>query len=820
MSAIEALLAKLSIEEMVQLLSGRDFWSTAAIPRLGIPSVKVTDGPNGARGGGALVGGVKAAAFPVGIALAASWNVDLVGEIGAALALEAKSKGARILLAPTVNLHRSALNGRNFECYSEDPFLTAEIAVAYIIGLQAQGVGAAVKHFIGNESEFQRASISSDIDERSLREIYFLPFEAAVKRGKTFAIMASYNKLNGTYVHERRELIEDLLRREWGFDGLVMSDWFGTKSTSAPVNAGLDLEMPGPARYRGAKLLAAHQTGEVTNSAITAAARNVLRLADRIGAFEQPGVEEERADDRPETRALIRRAGAEGMVLLKNDGVLPLAPKAGMTIAAIGPNAQTAQIMGGGSAQINPHYSVSPFEGLSAALPKGVSLVHEKGCANHRLAPLLTSPARVDFYSGQKFAGPIKLTKSVEQAFIMLMGEEAAEISPRDFSARMRTSYVATQSGEHVFSLIATGPCRLFVNGELTVDGGNWTLGEEFFSTSCDEVVARRSLEAGVTYELTAELLSMDAPRDIDVTLMRVGVAPVMTAQDAAKAVALAENADVALVFAGLSADWDAEGIDRPHLDLPQGQNELIAAIAAVNPRTIVVLQSGCPVTMPWLDKVSAVMQAWYPGQEAGNAIADVLLGKADPGGRLPQTFPHRLEDDPTHINYPGELGHVRYGEGIFIGYRYYEKKKIAPLFPFGFGLSYASFAAAALKLSAQTLAPGDVLTASLEITNSGSRAGATVVQFYIADEKASVARPEKELKGFVKLHLYPGETKTASVRFDMRALAYYDGRAKAWIAEAGRFTLMAGFSSAEIVAAAPFALNENWVDDSPGRKT
>ena len=819
MSAIEKLLAQLSIEEKVQLLSGLDFWSTAAIPRLGIPSVKVSDGPNGARGGGALVGGVKAAAFPVGIALAASWNLELVGEIGAALALEAKSKGARVLLAPTVNLHRSTLNGRNFECYSEDPFLSAEIAVAYIVGLQAQGVGAAVKHFIGNESEFQRATISSDIDERALREIYFPPFEAAVKRAKTFAVMASYNKLNGTYVHERRELIEGLLRREWGFDGLVMSDWFGTKSTAAPVAAGLDLEMPGPARHRGAKLMAAHQAGEVASEAITAAARNVLRLVERVGAFDDPEIAAERADDRPETRALIRRAGAEGMVLLKNDGVLPLAPKPGLKIAAIGPNATTAQIMGGGSAQLNPHYSVSPFEALRAALPEGVALAHEMGCANYRLVPMLTNPAKVEFYAGTEFAGPVKLRKNAEEGFFMLMGAEAAAISPQDFSARLRSSFTPTRSGEHALSLVATGPCRLFVNGELAVDGSDWSAGEEFFNTSCAEVVAHRRMEAGVAYELVAELRPHDQPRDIELTLLRVGAAPVMGAQDLERAVALAKSSDVAVIFAGLSADWDSEGIDRPHLDLPHDQDELIARCAAVNPRTVVVLQSGCPVTMPWLDQVAGVLQAWYPGQEAGNSIADVLLGRADPGGRLPQTFPHRLEDDPTRINYPGELGHVRYGEGIFIGYRYYEKKKIPPLFPFGFGLGYASFKAGALRLSTHRLAPGGTLTASLEITNVSARAGSCVAQFYVADAKASVARPDKELKGFVKLHLEPGETKAASASFDMRALAYYDCRDKAWVAEAGAFTLLAGFSSAEIVAQAPFELAANWIDDSPRRR-
>src|SRR5271166_3652805 len=374
---IEAFLDAMTVEEQISLLAGKDFWTTVPIARLGIPSIKVSDGPNGARGGGAFVGGVTSAAFPVGIALAASWNVELVAEIGGALAKEAKSKGARVLLAPTVNIHRSTLNGRNFECYSEDPFLAGELAVAYIAGLQANGVGATIKHFVGNESEYQRTTMSSDIDERTLREIYMPPFEAAVKRAKTWALMTSYNRLDGTYVSERAEIVNGVLKSEWGFDGVVMSDWSGTKSTAEAMNGGLDLEMPGPARYRGEKLLEAHRDGKVSAQALREASMRLLRLVDRVGAFDDPVIPPERADDRPEVRALIRRAGAEGAVLLKNNGVLPLQPEAGSTIAMIGPNAATAQIMGGGSAQINPHYRVAPLDALRDSVPADVSVAYE-----------------------------------------------------------------------------------------------------------------------------------------------------------------------------------------------------------------------------------------------------------------------------------------------------------------------------------------------------------------------------------------------------------------------------------------------------------
>ncbi len=814
---ITALLDAMTIEEQVSLLAGRDFWHTVPVERLQIPSIKLSDGPNGARGGGALVGGVAAAAFPVAIALASSWNLALIDAIGEALALEAKSKGARVLLAPTVNIHRSTLNGRNFECYAEDPFLTAEIAVAYITGLQRLGIAATVKHFVGNDSEYQRTTISSDIDERTLREIYLPPFEAAVSRGGSWALMTSYNRLNGSYVSEHATLIDGLLRNEWGFDGLVMSDWFGTRATAEALSAGLDLEMPGPGRYRGDKLLAAFRAGQVSGEALRQSARRVLRLIARVGAFEDPVIADERADDRPETRALIRRAGAEGIVLLKNDGILPLSPRAPLRIAVIGPNAKTAQIMGGGSSQLNPHYSISPFEGLAAALPEGVTLAYELGCTNHRLLPLVRGNVTIDVFDGTAFDGPVKHRITASDASFMFMGEETTGFSVRDFSARASFVYTPDQGGDHAIGLVASGPCRLFIDGALAVDGWDFRRGQEYFGSACAEVVATHHLVAGVAYDVVVETRSSDLEQALDVTVLRVGLAPVLGEEAVNRAIALAEQSDVALIFAGLNGEWDGEGQDRPHIDLPGRQNDLIAKVSAANPRTVVVLQTGCPVTMPWLAEVAAVLQAWYPGQEAGHAIADVLLGEADPGGRLPQTFPRRLEDDPTAINYPGENGRVRYGEGLFVGYRYYDKKKIAPLFPFGHGLSYTTFDTGELRLSCERLAPGTTFTASIDVTNTGQRAGSTVVQFYVSDPGARVVRPDKELKGFVKLHLAPGETRSATATFDMRSLAFYDTALRAWVAEAGLFEILAGFSSADLRATSRLSLTDDWTGPAPG---
>ena len=814
-SRIESLLDAMTPEEMIALLAGRDSWTTTPLERLGIPAIKVTDGPNGARGGGAFVGGVPAAAFPVGIALGATWNVDLVREIGADIAREAKSKGARVLLAPTVNLHRSTLNGRNFECYSEDPHLSAELCVGYIEGVQSRGIGATVKHFIGNESEYRRTTMSTDVDERTLREIYMPPFEAAVKRAKTWCIMTSYNRLDGTYVSERADLVNGVLKREWGFEGVVMSDWFGTRSTEQALNAGLDLEMPGPPRLRGEKLVEAFRRGLTSREALRESARRMLRLIEHAGAFEDPAIPEERAEDLPPTRALIRRAGAEGMVLLKNDGVLPLVLKHGAKIAVLGPNAGIAQAMGGGSAQLTPHYLVSPLEGLKAALP-GVQFLHEAGADNRRLIAPMTGETTASFFEGGEGTGVATATRTSQDGFFMFFGRAEPDIDLTDFRAEVRSRQTASTSGDFVFSLISSGPTRMFVDDETVVDNSNFAYGDEWFGTASDEIRGVRKLEAGRSYDVRVEWRPPATREGRGLTLLRIGMQRIVGDLDMDRAVAAAREAEAAIVFVGLTSEWDGEGKDRPNLDLPARQNELIAKVAAVNAKTIVVVQSGCPVLMPWIDKVAAVVQAWYPGQEVGNAIADVLTGGAEPGGRLPQTFPRRLEDDAARLNYPGEGDHVRYGEGVFIGYRHAEKLKIEPLFPFGFGLSYTRFHAGTLKLSPAKIAAGGEFVASIDVTNIGERAGSTVVQFYVEDEHASVSRPAKELRGFVKLHLEPGETRAAKVTLDMRALAFFEAARKAWVAEAGAFRIHAGFSSAEIVAAERVELTSTWIDDSP----
>jgi beta-glucosidase len=809
MTEIEKLLDAMTLEEQVSLLSGADFWSLPAVARLGIHKLRMTDGPNGARGSGSLVGGVRSAAFPVGIALGSTWNPDLVREVGAALADEVKSKGAHVSLAPTVNIQRSVTNGRNFECYSEDPVLTAELAVAYIEGLQGAGISATIKHFVGNESEIERTTMSSDIDERTLREVYLIPFEAAVKRAKTWAIMSSYNKLGGTYTAEHHWLLTKVLREDWGFDGVVMSDWFGSRSTAPTVNAGLDIEMPGPPRDRGEKLLAAVAAGEVSAEKVRERAKNVLRLMQRTGAISDDRVFQEQANDRPETRALIRRAGAEAAVLLQNDGLLPLAREG--TIAVIGPNARAAQIMGGGSAQLNPHYAVSPWEGLAAALGEG-ALRYAPGCSNARFEPVFTGPLQVEFFAGRGLQGPVLHEEVMQEGTAFWFPPFAGgKVDPTDFSARLSGVFTPSVSGVHRVGVFSAGSAKVYVDGKLVADAWTgWKPGRTFFEEGCDEVVGEVTLEAGRAHRVVVEFAAK-AAANLAFAGLRFGIGKPMGDAEIAEAVKVAKAAEQAVVFVGRNAEWDTEGSDLQDIRLPGRQDELVAAVIAANPKTVVVLQTGGPVEMPWIGSARAVLQCWYPGQEAGNAIADVLLGEAEPSGRLAQTFPVRWADNPTHSQdpeiYPGINGHVRYEEGVFIGYRHYDRMGTRALFPFGHGLGYATFDLGAVRASSPD-AEGTVVV-EVPVTNTSDRAGATVVQVYVSPPASPVVRPARELKGFAKLALAAGESAVARILLSARAFAYWDQPGQGWQVAAGEYRIAVGLSSADIRGEASVSIAE-----------
>jgi beta-glucosidase len=803
---IETLLDAMTLEEQVSLLSGADFWSVRGIERLGVGDLVLTDGPNGARGGGGIVGGPKAACFPCGIALGATWNPELVAEIGAALAEETRTKGADVLLGPTMNIHRSVTNGRNFECFSEDPWLTSALAVAYVQGVQGAGVGATPKHFIGNESEIERTTVSSIIPEVALRETYLSPFEAVIRAG-AWALMSSYNKVNGTYTAESRWLLTGILREEWQWDGMVMSDWFGSRSMEPTIEAGLDLEMPGPTRDRGAALVAAVQDGRVDPAQVRLLASRVLHLMQRTGALDRTRRLPEGQSDNPAHRALIRRAGAEAMVLLKNDGDLLPLPETLGTVAVIGPNARAARIMGGGSAQLNAMHAVTPWDGLAARLGAD-RLVFAEGCTNHRWEPLLTGALTVDYFDNPNLEGSPVHTgpeQNAIQFWIPPIG--GGKVDPRAFSARLSGSFAPPVSGIWRAGVHASGPIRMLIDGNLVVDAWtNWTKGRTFFEEGNDEVTADIALDAGRTYAVTIEFRAKPGA-NLDFSALRAGIGLPLGDDAIAEAVRVAASADAVVLCLGRSGEWDTEGSDLTDIRLPGRQDELAAAVLAANPRTVVVLQTGGPVEMPWLAQAQSVLQSWYPGQEAGHAIADVLFGAAEPAGRLPQTFPARLEDNPTHSQdpevYPGLDGKVSYEEGLFTGHRHHDHTGIVPLFPFGHGLGYTRFALEGLTVHHD----GDGIRAETRLTNIGSRSGTTVVQLFLGPDPVPAGRPGRQMRGFAKVTLEPGESRLLSIAADARSFQRWDAESHGWQPVGPNWHATVGFSAADVQASTAFSL-------------
>lgn len=806
----DELLERLTLDEKASLTAGADLWHSVAIPRVGVPGLVLSDGPSGARG--VHMGeGATSASFPCGTALGATWNPELVEAVGAAIAEDARTKGVHVLLGPTVNLHRSPLAGRNFECYSEDPHLSARIATAFIRGVQSRGVSACVKHFVANDQEFERMSISSEVDERVLRELYLVPFEAAVREAGVWSLMSAYNRVNGTHASQHPWLLGELLKREWGFDGLVISDWLGTHATEATANAGLDLEMPGPARHLGAKLAAAVRAGLVAESVLDESVRRLLRLAERTRAFEEAPPEQERAVDRPEHQALARRAASEAIVLLRNEReTLPLAVDRLRSLALIGPNAGLAVIQGGGSARVRPHYAVSPLDAIRKRVGDGVEVHFEPGCTSHKTLPalgpeLLEGKLRIEYWNGHEPSGPPLLSRESREASFTWFGKFAPEIDPRAFSVRVSGALAPRVSGDHEFALVSAGKSRLFVGGELVVD--NWSEqapGDAFFNLGSAEKRGTLRLEAGHKVDVAVEFANVDRPM---LGGLKVGCLAAAPADLFERAVSRAAASDAAIVVVGLNDEWESEGHDRVSLALPGRQAELIERVAAANPRTIVVLNAGAPVDLDWLERVPAAVQLWYAGQESGNALADVLFGDVNPSGRLPHTVPRRLEDTPAFLSWPGENGRSIYGEGLFMGYRWYDARKIEPRLPFGHGLSYTRFDYANLRTSRARLRAGESLELSVDVSNRGALAGQEVVQVYVRDVAARVARPERELRAFAKVPLAPGETRTVQITLAPRAFAFWDAGVRDWVAEPGEFELFVGASSRDLRARASVVL-------------
>lgn len=813
---VEALLSQMTLREKIALLTGQDNWNTVPIPRLGIPSITMTDGPHGVRADrpepGRKVG--LTTCFPTGVSMAASWNTELIHQVGAALAEETRGMDCDIILGPCVNIVRSPLGGRNFESYSEDPFLGGKIGVAMIKGVQSQKVGTSLKHYAVNNYEIERGRASSNIDERTLREIYLAQFEMAVKEAQPWTVMCSYNRINGVYASQHEYLLNKILRDEWGFEGLVVSDWGANHTIFSSIHGGLDLEMPGPAKYYRF-LGEAVYNWQIEEHEVTQAARRVLRLILQTGRMD--GATSQGSVNTAEHQALARTLSEEAITLLKNEGdLLPVDLSKVKSIAIIGPNAAEAVIEGGGSSHVVPPYRVTPLEALQARLGGKVKLQFEQGCDNFNEPPAVPlawlqmpdgngAGMQRQVFRNSDFSGEPEQTHANVGAEAWWFVGTAETPAQEKVGLRVTGVLKVPADGQYTLQLGHNNWVRLYLDDELVFDS-HAPAGESMHASRATVSVVRQ-MSASQPVRLRLEIVKEAGSPVLAYRFSMAAFYQPGEDMRLARAVELARNCDIALVFIGNPEGYESEGNDRPDMKLPGGQDALVAAIAQANPRTAVILNAGSPVEMPWVNEVAALVEAYYPGQENGNAVARVLLGDVNPSGKLPITFPKRLEDNPSFINpaYPG-CREVNYGEGIFVGYRYYDKVDLAPLFPFGHGLSYTAFEYGEIQAPAQVKA-GETFQVSLTVKNTGQRAGKEVVQLYIADPQAALPRPPKELKGFQKVLLQPGESQTLTFTLDPRALSYYNPHRKGWVAEPGAFEILVGSSSQNIRSKASFIL-------------
>ncbi|KAL4867185.1 hypothetical protein BDV12DRAFT_123088 [Aspergillus spectabilis] len=814
----KSLLPQLTPEEKCSLLAGADFWRTKAIDRLGIPSLKMSDGPNGARGEH-FFGGKTSACFPASVSLAASWDAELVQAVGHALAEDTKSKGAKLLLGPTVCPHRHPLGGRNFESFSEDPFLAGSLAAEYIKGLQGNGIGAVIKHYAANEQETLRNTIDVRVSERALREIYLRPFEIAVKESRPFGVMTAYNSVNGAHADMNEFLLKKVLRQEWGFDGLVMSDWGGTNSTTGSLNAGLDLEMPGPPVHRAMSLVeSALEKGEITMETINERVSHVLECVSKTGCFENPTTAPEEAIDLPEHRALIRRAGADGIVLVQNtNNILPLLPGKHKSIALLG-LAKEYLGHGGGSAAVNSHHKATPFDALTEALGGSCDLEYAEGA---RILRSL-SPLSADVHTGDGQPGfhvEITFADSTPRKSLVSPAAVFQHIELRNIASAVMTGvYTPAESGAHYISFNIFGSATVYINDEVVLEKSNSSDLMGSLLGACTAATIQHEFNQGKEYEIRICATAGDCS-DSGISVIgkaylgfSLGLAHQQRyeADLLSPAVDAARKADVAIVFTGHTPAWETEGVDRDTFALPKdgSQDRLLEAVAAVNLNTIVVNCTGSPIAMPWISQVAAVVQAWFPGQEAGYSIADVLLGKVNPSGKLPTTFPKSLEDCAANANFPGDIENrvVEYKEDIFIGYRHHDQFPQGVLFPFGFGLSYTTFSVdeASIQLSTDVIAGiKSTIDIRVKVKNTGPVRGSEVVQVYVGylGTTPGVQRPQKELCGFGKVEVEARAEKWVGINVTARSLSYWNDERKVWSIDEGKYGLYIATSSTNIHA-------------------
>ncbi|WP_132437625.1 MULTISPECIES: glycoside hydrolase family 3 C-terminal domain-containing protein [unclassified Rathayibacter] len=795
------LIGRLDLEEKVQLLTGRDFWTTWPIERIGLRRMLVSDGPSGVRG---EVWDERSPSLnlPSATALSSSWDRSIARRYGAAAAVEARRKDVDVVLGPTINLHRSPLGGRHFEGFSEDPVLTADLAAAYVAGVQENGVGATPKHYIANDSETDRFTVDVRVGDRALRELYLLAFERAIVETRAWLVMSSYNSINGTTATES-DLLETPLNSEWGFDGVVISDWTAVRTVDS-ARAAQDLVMPGPDGPWGAALVAAVRDGSIEESVVDRKVRRILRLAARVGALEgfEPAVAEPVLVE--DGRAFAREAAAAGSVLLRNEGELPWDASALTSVAVIGHNAREARTQGGGSATVLPEKVVTPLDGVRAALPQARVDYALGAVVQDGVAPLvletITNPVTGEPGQRVRFLAEDGAELFVEDrraTSLVWFGGTA----PIAASARVEFSTILTPAADATVRLgfAVAGTARVYVDGALFLEETLAAVGSDLGAAllAPPSVSAPLTVTAGTPVDIRIEYDIVHAEGDLEGALgFTYGLEPDATPADEliAEAVALARDADVALVVVGTNSAVESEGYDRSSLDLPGQQDALVRAVAAVNPRTVVVVNAGAPVLLPWRDEVAAVLVGYFGGQEMGDAVADVLLGRVEPGGRLPTTWPVAIEDVPVLSTLPTD-GELHYDEGIHIGYRAWLRSEVEPAYVFGHGLGYTSFELVSVS-TPEPVRGGEDVALLVDVVNTGERAGKVVLQAYAERRDSAVERPVRWLVGFESATLEAGASAQIAVTVPTRLLATWnDG----WEYEAGAFTIRLGTSLEDV---------------------
>jgi beta-glucosidase len=800
---VEKILSQMTLEEKLDYIGGVNAFYIRGIPRLGVPELKMSDGPEGLRNDG------PSTSYPAGINMAATWDTDLEYRVGVQMGRDGRARGDHFQLGPGVNIYRAPMCGRNFEYFGEDPFLAGRIAVAVIKGIQSQGVIATVKHYMGNNQEWSRNHVSSDIDERTMREIYLPAFEAAVKEGHVGAIMDSYNLINGVYATANPFINIQVAKKDWGFKGIIMSDWGAAHDAVADANAGLDLEMPSGEFMNPKNLLPAIQDGRVTQATIDDKVRRILRTAIEFGFFDHQQLDPKLSLLNQEGRKVELEASLGGMVLLKNNGTLPFDASKLKSIAVIGPRAYPDVPEGNGSGFVHPFVSGSFLEGISnRLLGTGAPVFYSDGTRKPediaQWTDFSTTPdgkqagLTGEYFDNEDLQGTPAMVRTDAHVHFGFRGLTYTPATPdAHWSARWTGYFIPPATGDYVVYVGGQSGFRLFVDDKMVIE--QWGL------EGASPQTKALALEAGKPYKIRLEYYRGGWYRSFD-----FGIVP-SDSPELKKAREIAAGADAVVLCIGLDSTIEGEGSDR-NFDLPADQESLIKAVLSVNKNVAIVVTAGGNVGMTqWIDSAPAVLHAWYPGQEGGTALAKILFGDVSPSGKLPASFERRWEDNATYDSYYDKNGskHVAYTEGVFLGYRHFDKTGIKPMFPFGYGLSYTTFKYSNLKVTPSSFQGDDPVTVSFDITNTGKREGAEVAEVYVSDGHSKIERPVKELKGFSKVNLKPGETRSVKVSLNRRAFSYYDVNKKDWVAEPGEFGILVGASSAQIELTGKVALKQ-----------